>query len=58
MSIAAQRSTTTSSPTIPKAAVKRTFNHLSAYRENGVTQPSFVDATMSLVQTESPTYGG
>lgn len=58
MSIAAHRRTTTSRPTIPKAAVKRTFNHLSAYRENAVTQPSFVDATISLVQTESLTYGG
>jgi hypothetical protein len=53
-----QRRSSTSRPTIPKAAVKIRSRYALANEENGPTHPIIADAVFASGQVESTTKGG
>ncbi len=57
-SIAVERMSATSTPTIPNAPVKMMSRKLLAYETNGVTQPMFAAAARAEGQALSVTNAG
>ena len=58
MTIVVQRSSNTSTPTMPNAAVKIRSRYVFANTENGPTHPCFWLAVNESVQTVSTIKGG